>query len=413
MRGKSNFYKHLIRVFWLSLVVGTVGIWYYVDKSIPDRISVTEHDREEFTFSLPWRATVYSESEEVALGNESNIPADSITISSREPFSMYAGKKGSYQLDLKLFGVIKFKNIQVDVVDTTRLIPCGSPVGIYLKSKGIMVIGTGRITGENGMEMEPAVGKLKSGDYIEAFNGQKLGSKEELAEAVSHFQGENVTLTVRRNGEETEVRINPVKGTDGSCKLGVWVRDDTQGIGTVTYMDLNGKFGALGHGISDSDTGDLVETSGGNLYNTQILGIEKGKIGTPGMLSGVIYYGPKSEIGTVNQTFLKEHRTDSMEAARRQEVKTGPALVRTSISGQVKDYSVEIQRIDMTGNKKNKSLVIKITDPELLNLTGGIIQGTSGSPLIQNGKIIGAITHVFVQDPTRGYGILIEDMISH
>ena len=203
------------------------------------------------------------------------------------------------------------------------------------------------------------------------------------------------------------------------------MRDDTQGIGTVTYMDLNGKFGALGHGISDSDTGDLVETSGGNLYNTQILGIEKGKIGTPGMLSGVIYYGPKSEIGTVaentdygifgtvNQTFLKEHRTDSMEAARRQEVKTGPALVRTSISGQVKDYSVEIQRIDMTGNKKNKSLVIKITDRELLNLTGGIIQGTSGSPLIQNGKIIGAITHVFVQDPTRGYGILIEDMISH
>ena len=130
----------------------------------------------------------------------------------------------------------------------------------------------------------------------------------------------------------------------------------------------------------------------------RFLGIEKGKIGTPGMLSGVIYYGPKSEIGTVtentdygifgtvSQTFLKEHRTASMEAARRQEVKTGPALVRTSISGQVKDYSVEIQRIDMTGNKKNKSLVIKITDPELLNLTGGIIQGTSGSPSIQNGK---------------------------
>ena len=335
------------------------------------------------------------------------------------------GKTGSYQLDLKLFGVIKFKNIQVDVVDTTRLIPCGSPVGIYLKSRGIMVIGTGRITGENGMEMEPAVGKLKSGDYIEAFNGQKLGTKEELAAAVSHFQGENVTLTVRRNGSQTQVKMKPVKGTDGTCKLGVWVRDDTQGIGTVTYMDMNGKFGALGHGISDSDTGELVEVCGGNLYNTQILGIEKGKIGTPGMLSGVIYYGSKSEIGTVtenteygifgtvSQNFLKEHRTASMEAARRQEVKTGPAMVRTSISGQVKDYSVEIQRIDITGNKKNKSLVIRITDPELLSLTGGIIQGTSGSPLIQNGKLIGAITHVFVQDPTRGYGILIEDMLGH
>mgnify|MGYP002241354967 CR=1 FL=1 len=260
-----------------------------------------------------------------------------------------------------------------------------------------------------------AQGRLEEYWLNRAVSGTRF-APEELAEAVSHFQGENVTLTVRRNGAETQVKIKPVKGTDGSSKLGVWVRDDTQGIGTVTYMDLNGKFGALGHGISDSDTGELVETSGGNLYDTQILGIEKGKIGTPGMLSGVIYYGPKSEIGTVtentdygifgtvSQTFLKEHRTASMEAARRQEVKTGPALVRTSISGQVKDYSVEIQRIDMTGNKKNKSLVIKITDPELLNLTGGIIQGTSGSPVIQNGKIIGAITHVFVQDPTRGYG---------
>ena len=160
MRGKSNLYEHLSRVFWLSLVIGTVGIWYYVDKSIPDRISVTEHDREEFTFSLPWRATVYSESEEVALGNKSNIPAEQITINSREPFSMYAGKKGSYQLDLKLFGVIQFKNIQVDVVDTTMLIPCGCPAGLYQTSKGLMVIGTGRLTGGTGMAMKPAGGQL-------------------------------------------------------------------------------------------------------------------------------------------------------------------------------------------------------------------------------------------------------------
>ena len=230
---------------------------------------------------------------------------------------------------------------------------------------------------------------------------------------------------MRRNGAETQVKIKPVKGTDGSSKLGVWVRDDTQGIGTVTYMDLNGKFGALGHGISDSDTGELVETSGGNLYDTQILGIEKGKIGTPGMLSGVIYYGPKSEIGTVtentdygifgtvSQTFLKrtQNRLHGSSQAPGSKNRTCPGAYQHL--RQVKDYSVEIQRIDMTGNKKNKSLVIKITDPELLNLTGGIIQGTSGSPVIQNGKIIGAITHVFVQDPTRGYGILIEDMLGH
>ena len=425
MRVKSNFYKHLVRIFWLSLIVGTVGIWYYVDRSIPDRVSVTEHAQEEFTFSLPWRATVYSESEEVALGNKSNIPAEQITINSREPFSMYAGKKGSYQLDLKLFGVIQFKNIQVDVVDTTRLIPCGSPVGIYLKSKGIMVIGTGRITGENGMEMEPAVGKLKSGDYIEAFNGQKLGTKEELAEAVSHFQGENVTLTVRRNGAETQVKIKPVKGTDGSSKLGVWVRDDTQGIGTITYVDPNGHFGALGHGISDSDTGELVEIETGALYTAKIMGVEKGEAGKPGLLSGVIYYGPQScrgEItantedgifGMVDQQLKKQIQGELMEVARCQEVKPGPAVIRTAVSGEVKDYTVEIQKVDQSPSKRNKAMVLKVTDPELLSLTGGIVQGLSGTPILQNGKLAGAVTHVFVQDPSRGYGILADDMMKY
>ena len=425
MRGKSNFYKHLVRIFWLSLIVGTVGIWYYVDRSIPDRVSVTEHDQEEFTFSLPWRATVYSESEEVALGNKSNIPAEQITINSREPFSMYAGKKGSYQLDLKLFGVIQFKNIQVDVVDTTRLIPCGSPVGIYLKSKGIMVIGTGRITGENGMEMEPAVGKLKSGDYIEAFNGQKLGTKEELAEAVSHFQGENVTLTVRRNGAETQVKIKPVKGTDGSSKLGVWVRDDTQGIGTMTYVDMNGCFGALGHGISDSDTGALVDIDGGELYETQILGIEKGQTGKPGVMSGVIYYGKGTKLGdvtenttegiygTVNRHFLDSLQADAIPIGFRQDIQRGRAYIRSKVSGEVKDYEIEIQKVDYGSVQKNKGLVLKVVDEDLLNLTGGIVQGMSGSPIIQDGKLIGAVTHVFINDPTRGYGIFMENMLGH
>ena len=423
MRGKSNFYKHLVRIFWLSLIVGTVGIWYYVDRSIPDRVSVTEHAQEEFTFSLPWRATVYSESEEVALGNKSNIPAEQITINSREPFSMYAGKKGSYQLDLKLFGVIQFKNIQVDVVDTTRLIPCGSPVGIYLKSKGIMVIGTGRITGENGMEMEPAVGKLKSGDYIEAFNGQKLGTKEELAEAVSHFQGENVTLTVRRNGAETQVKIKPVKGTDGSSKLGVWVRDDTQGIGTMTYMEADGSFGALGHGISDSDTGRVVEIEDGALYETEILGIEKGSAGNPGVMAGVIYYGPGSRLGSVEKNidcgifgtaekaFCDTVRQQAVEVGYRQDVKKGTAWIRSYVSGEPCDYEIEIQRVDYSPARENKSLVFQVKDPELLRLTGGIVQGMSGSPILQDGKLIGAVTHVFVQDSSRGYGIFVEDMM--
>ena len=440
MRGNKTFYRWLNRVFWAALTV-TVGYsWYYLDTAIPDRISIVQDQKEQFSFPLPINTTLSSESEEVVLGNKSNIPADQITVNGRQPFSMYAENQGSYQVGLKLFGLIKFKDIQVDVVDTRYAVPCGCPIGIYLKSDGIMVIGTGKLTAADGMEVEPAYGILKSGDYIEAFNGKPMNTKEDLMDAVNKTGGEAAVVSVRRGGEQVDVSVNPVKTEDGQYKLGAWVRDDTQGIGTVTYLDLNGNFGALGHGISDSDTGDLVETSKGELYTTQIMGIEKGTIGKPGLLSGVIYYGPGSLMGeinkntnegifgTVNETFLRQTGMEAMvkgnvngyglpegamEIACRQDVKPGPATIRSSVSGELRDYDIEIQKVDYNSGHKNKSMVIKVTDPDLIALTGGIVQGMSGSPIIQDGKLAGAVTHVFLQDSTRGYGILIENMLEH
>lgn len=377
-----------------------------------------------FFISPSFFTTLSSDSQEVALGNESNIPADQITISGNQPFSMYAGNEGSYEVGLKLFGLIKFKEIQVNVVQTRYAVPCGAPIGIYLESDGILVVGTGKLTGEDGEEIEPAKGILKSGDYIEAFNGKPLDTKEELIQAVDDSHGEAVTLSVRREGQMVDVSLDPVKTQDGSYKLGAWVRDDTQGIGTVTYVDLNGGFGALGHGISDSDTGELVQSQSGSLYSTEILGIEKGSLGKPGLLSGVIYYGPSYDMGeitkntedgifgTVNDAFLKEYgMEEAIPIAARQEVKPGPAKLRSSVSGEIKDYDIEIQKVDYNSSHKNKSMVIEITDPELIQLTGGIVQGMSGSPIIQDGKLAGAVTHVFLQDAKRGYGILIENML--
>ena len=301
MTGKSKFYRWLGRIFWLSIVAVTGYTWYYMDQAVPDRVSIIQNQEEDFSFGLPLKATIISDSEEVSLGNESNIPADQITISGRQHFSMIAGEQGSYQVGLKLFGLIKLKDIQVDVVDTRYAIPCGSPIGIYLKSDGVMVIGTGRITGPDGMEVEPAFGILKTGDYIEAFNGKPMKTKEDLISAVNDSGGQDSVVTVRRDGEPIDVSVKPIASSDGKYKLGAWVRDDTQGIGTITYVDMNGNFGALGHGISDSDTGDLVETSQGALYSTEIMGIEKGTIGKPGLLSGVIYYGPQSHMGDISQ----------------------------------------------------------------------------------------------------------------
>ena len=425
MTGKSKFYRWLGRIFWLSIVAVTGYTWYYMDQAVPDRVSIIQNQEEDFSFGLPLKATIISDSEEVSLGNESNIPADQITISGRQHFSMIAGEQGSYQVGLKLFGLIKLKDIQVDVVDTRYAIPCGSPIGIYLKSDGVMVIGTGRITGPDGMEVEPAFGILKTGDYIEAFNGKPMKTKEDLISAVNDSGGQDSVVTVRRDGEPIDVSVKPIASSDGKYKLGAWVRDDTQGIGTITYVDMNGNFGALGHGISDSDTGDLVETSQGALYSTEIMGIEKGTIGKPGLLSGVIYYGPQSHMGdisqntnegifgTVNQQFKKQLTGEPLEIACRQDVKPGVAYIRSNVSGELEDYEIEIQKVDYNASHKNKSMVIKVTDPRLLELTGGIVQGMSGSPIIQDGKLAGAVTHVFVQDASRGYGILIENMLEH
>ena len=232
-------------------------------------------------------------------------------------------------------------------------------------------------------------------------------------------------MRVRRDGQELEIRMNPVQAMDGNYKLGAWVRDDTQGIGTLTYVDTNGNFGALGHGISDSDTGEVVEIQEGALYETEIMGIEKGSAGNPGVMAGVIYYGPGSSLGVieantkvgifgkVNDRLKKSLGGEAVEIGYRQNVRKGQAWIRSDVSGELRDYEIEIQRVDLNPIQENKSLVLRVVDEELLRLTGGIVQGMSGSPILQDGKLVGAVTHVFVQDSTRGYGIFVEDMLRH
>lgn len=422
---KSRCCRFLLWTLFVSALFTIGYTYYYMERIIPDRINIIREQEEIVRFPLPLHATIQSESEEVVLGNGSNIPQNQITITRTQPFSLYGRSEGSYVLSLDLFGLIHFKEIQVDVVNTQYAIPCGAPVGIYLKSNGVMVIGTSQITDANGVPSEPAAGILRSGDYIESINGQPLETKEELAEAVSRLDGEDAVLTVRRDTEIMNVTLEPVTAQDGTEKLGIWVRSDTQGIGTMTYLDLNGHFGALGHGISDSDTGEIVQISGGSLYDTEIVGIEKGSMGSPGVMSGVIYYGPgsllgeidsNSEVGifgTAGEKFRTAMNMQPLQVGYRQDVKKGPAVIRSGISGEIKDYQIEILKVDYSTSHQNKSLVIQVTDPELLALTGGIVQGMSGSPIIQDNKLIGAVTHVFIQDSTRGYGIFIENMLEH
>ena len=232
-------------------------------------------------------------------------------------------------------------------------------------------------------------------------------------------------LDLERNGESIQVEVDPVQTKEGDYKLGIWVRDNTQGIGTLTFLTEDGTFGALGHGIADVDTGILLEPSGGRLYDTTIVNIHKGETGNPGELSGLIRYRDSYICGTIaenteagifgqaNTHLLEKLGTQTLQAGYKQEIEPGEAFIRSSISGEVKDYRVEIVEVRQNEEDVNKGIILEVTDPELLSLTGGIVQGMSGSPIIQNGKIVGAVTHVFVQDSAKGFGIFLENMLEH
>lgn len=300
----------------------------------------------------------------------------------------------------------------------------GMPVGIYMETDGVMVLSTESLEGVDGEEHEPAAGLVQAGDYITAVNEQEISGKAELLEAVDSLDSGSVVLTLRRSGETMDVRIRPVECAPDDYKLGIWVRDNVQGLGTVTFLTEQSRFGALGHGIHDTDTNVLMTISDGTLYKTSIQDVIKGADGSPGTMEGIIVYNNYNILGTIDKNteagiYGTVDRIDELfekqipiETASAGEIVTGDALMRCFVDNEVKDYKIQVTDIDTSGSEINKGLVIQVTDPELLEKTGGIIQGMSGSPIIQNGKLIGAVTHVFVQDSTKGYGIFIENMLN-
>jgi stage IV sporulation protein B len=304
-----------------------------------------------------------------------------------------------------------------------KLMPLGMPVGIYIRTKGIMVLGTGAVTTCEGDQVEPAADVLESGDYILALEDKTIETIEDLTDVLETWDGGDMLLTVLRNDEETKVRLTPVRSNDGSYKIGVWVRQDAQGIGTLTYVDSENHFAALGHSITDVDTSRTIDISGGRLYPSNIFSIVKGQNGVPGEMVGNIDYRYSQVMGTIESnnengiygTFGENielyDESQAIPVGYSNEIKKGAAVIRCYIDGEVKDYAVEIESIRRSGDEKNRDMVIKITDEELLKETNGIIQGMSGSPIIQDGKLIGAVTHVFVNDCTKGYGIFVEKML--
>lgn len=343
---------------------------------------------------------------------------------SKEGFSVVSEETGNYRVPVRLFGILPLKNMDVHVIHKMQVAPSGEPIGIYVETKGLLVLDTAEIEGKDGMTYSPGANLLKSGDYILKWNGKNIATIQELNEQIQKNGKKKAAVLVRRGKEQIEVAIRPVPVGSHQYKIGVWVREDTQGIGTLTYITKDGEFGTLGHGITDADTGSLLDLKGGELYSTRILDIIRGTSGEPGELQGYINMVATNEIGEISEnTYFgvfgkmreeegKAYAGEYMSVAMKQDIKKGRAWIYSNLDGtSPKKYEIEIQEIDLNSND-NKSMVIKITDKNLLSLTGGIVQGMSGSPIIQNGKIIGAVTHVLVDDPARGYGVFIENMLA-
>lgn len=392
------------------------GIYYieYLRDRIPDNLYVEPYKEDNIDLNVPFVGTID------VYCNEEEITAASVNL--MNSIAMTGSGEQTYTASVRLFGIFEIKKIEVHVEEQQDIIAYGMPIGIHLETKGVLVVDTGNIATADGEIESPSKGSLKSGDYILSVNGEQIIYKSELIELIQNAR-DMVNLEVKRDNEIINVKIKPVTDENGMSKIGVWVRDDCQGLGTLTYVDRNMEFGALGHAICEENTGAVVDIKDGYIYTARIWSIIKGKKGKPGEVVGSINYGEKTLLGEVeknssngiygkaDESVLAYVDNVYLKAAYKQDVIKGKAYIRTFVSGEISDYEIYIYDLTFSEKEKNKGIVFEITDSNLLNITNGIVQGMSGSPIIQNGKVIGAVTHVFVNEPDKGYGIFIENML--
>lgn len=417
---RLRLYRACLCAVLILACLGLMGYSYYlVDSSIPSVIHVRAESEESLELRIPARGEIVNVSRQ---GN-SNIPNGAMTIDLSRPLTLKTGNTDDLQMQVKLFGILPFKQVGIRVIEDRELIPVGVPIGIYVKTEGVLVVGTGEFASQGAGKVSPAKNILKSGDYVIKLNGTEVTGKDDLIMRIENCGGEEQLLTIRRDAETYDVKIKPEKDRTGKYKIGVWVRDNAQGVGTMTYIDDNGNFGALGHGINDVDTSTLMEMNDGTLYQTEIISIRKGAAGQPGEMTGMIVYSDDRILGDItsnstrgifgkcNQKALALGTEDALPIGLKQEIEKGPAQILCTVDGTTRYYDIEITELHLDHDNVNRGIELRVTDPELLSVTGGIVQGMSGAPIIQKGKFVGAVTHVLVQDSTRGYGIFIENML--
>lgn len=389
--------------------------------ALPAQMSIVEGEKSLFKVDYPFTVTVSNLENNIELNKN-----DSGDVYSK-PVFWETVKNGQTTIDYKLLGVIPLKQVQVDVLPNLKLMAGGQSIGVILRSEGVLVVGSSSVNSQ-GKSVNPAeAAGIKTGDAIISINGQVVKRDIDVAEIVDVCGRENkdMEMLMRRNNEEFTVKLKPALCTDTNrYRIGLFVRDSAVGVGTLTFIDTDTlKYGALGHVITDSDTNQEIVCREGKIVPATVSEIHFGKVGQPGEKVGS-FLEEKENLGTIeknthfgifgkiNEAVKSDISSKPLEIASMNQIEEGNAEILTVVDGQTVDkFLITIEKVHMQEYPEGKGLVIKVTDERLIAKTGGIIQGMSGSPIIQNGKLIGAVTHVFIHDPTKGYGCFMDWML--
>lgn len=323
-------------------------------------------------------------------------------------------------VELRLLGLIPIKTVNIFSIDAPMLVPCGEPFGIKLLTDGVIVVDISSFDSENGCVSPGESCGLAKGDIIKSLDGVNVSSNEEVEKIISSSDGNAVYISAERDGKSFSTKLYPQRSTiDNKYRAGIWVRDSSAGIGTMTFYDPSTKqFGGLGHPVCDIDTGEIMPLCTGEVVKVSISGVKKGKSGDPGeLMGGFISSYPMGELNRNTSVGLFGYLNDFSGGTKavplgiNSEIKTGKAYIYTTVSGtRPQKFEIEIEKINRTGSEDSRDMVIRVTDEKLLNESGGIVQGMSGSPIIQNGKLVGAVTHVFINNPAKGYAVFADTM---
>ncbi|MGE5560099.1 MAG: SpoIVB peptidase [Chloroflexota bacterium] len=396
--------------------------------NFPSELRLSEGQVELLEIGLPLPISVRLDSGGVISLNGQAAQNRVTNTSLARPLAIESASPGTVNLQIRLFGIIPIRRIAVNVIPEVKVIPAGHSIGILLRSNGVMVVGLTEVVDDDGKSHQPARDAgIAVGDLVTAINGMPVGDDDTVARIIDDCgrRGVLVECEVHRGNQVFTCSLPPILCHEtGRYRVGMYIRDGAAGVGTLTYYDpATKRYGALGHVITDADTGRPIPIGDGRIVSASVCGIEQGRRGQPGekigsfvqesdTLGNIERNTDYGIIGTMNTAPASPFFSEPIPAVLASQVTEGPAEIITVVEGQkLERYGIEIVKVVRQGRPDTKGMVIKVTDPRLLSKTGGIVQGMSGSPIIQNGRLVGAVTHVFVNDPTRGYAVFVEWML--